>query len=204
MNKNRLEALSDGIFAVAITLLALDIRIPSGVEYDHLGQAILALAPKIVSYLFSFCVIGVYWTIHHFAFSRVRKIDGTLLFLNMLILLVVTFMPFPTILIGEYPFTPLPLVIYGGCLLSANLIGFLTVVHLHRHPELLDLRHRNAFLRTQVPLYVAVNIPYIVATALAFYSPLTSYVIYIVVLATVGLTFWRRMNSVTLGGGASD
>ena len=194
MNKNRLEAFSDGIFAVAITLLVLDVRIPAGVDYKDINDALLLLLPKILSYLLSFLVIGVYWAYHHFSLTRIKKIDGTLLFLNLLTLLLVTFMPFPTILIGEYPFTTTPLVIYGLCLLASNCIGFLWVLHLHQNPQYLKDHYRNEFLKMKTPLYIAVNAPYVVAIALAFFAPKMSYAIYIVVLLGLGVNLWKQMN----------
>jgi uncharacterized membrane protein len=194
MGKNRLEALSDGVFAVAITLLVLDIRLPADVAYDHLAAALVSLAPRILSYLLSFFVVGVYWAYHHFALARLQRIDGTILFLNLLVLLLVTFMPFPTILLGEYPFTAIPLVIYGATLVASNFIGFLWVLHLHRRPELMSPDHRGDFLVSQVPIYLLVNIPYLAAMALAFYAPAVSYGIFFVVLTFAGVGIGRQTS----------
>jgi uncharacterized membrane protein len=194
MDKNRLEALSDGVFAVAITLLVLDIRLPSGVAYGDLGGALLQLAPKILSYLLSFIVVGIYWGFHHAAFARLRRIDGAVVFLNLLLLLLVTFMPFPTILMGEYPFTTIPLAIYGGCLIAANFIGFLSVLHLHWRPDLLLPEFAGDFLRSQWPIYLIVNAVYVAGIALAFYSPALSYAVFFTVLAGVGFNICREIS----------
>jgi uncharacterized membrane protein len=195
MNKNRLEALSDGVFAVAITLLVLDIRLPAGVAYADLGRALVSLAPKILSYLLSFIVVGIYWSFHHAAFARLRRIDGTVLFLNLMLLLLVTFMPFPTILMGEYPFTTIPLVIYGGCLIAANLIGYLSVLHLHWRPELMHPEVAEDFLARQTPIYLVVNLVCLAAIALAFYSPAASYGVFFAVLIGVGFNICREISS---------
>jgi uncharacterized membrane protein len=191
VEKNRLEALSDGVFAVAITLLVLDIRPPADIPYDHLGAALLALTPKIASYLLSFFVVGIYWAFHHASFARLQRIDGTVVLLNLLILLLVTFMPFPTILLGEYPFTAIPLVIYGGCLMASNLIGFFSVLHQHHHPELMRAEHRADFLARQTPVYIVVNALYLGAIGAAFVSPVVSYGIFLVVLIGVGVHILR-------------
>ena len=194
MEKNRLEALSDGVFAVAITLLVLDIRLPAGVAYANLGGALIQLAPKILSYLLSFLVVGIYWSIHHSALARLRRIDGAVLFLNLMLLLLVTFMPFPTILMGEYPLTTLPVAIYGFCLIAANFIGFLSVLHLHRRPELLHPEFAGDFWRRQWPVYLVVNLIYLFAIALAFYSPGASYGVFFAVLIGVGFNICREIS----------
>jgi uncharacterized membrane protein len=196
MNKNRLEAFSDGVFAVAITLLVLDIRLPPEIGYAHLAAALHDLVPKVLSYVLSFFVVGIYWAFHHFSLHRLKKIDGTILFLNLLVLLLVTFMPFPTILLGEFPFTPIPLVIYGACLLASNLIGFLWAVHIDRRPDLLHDEHRRDYLKNQLPLYLGVNLPYVAAIILAFFAPAISYAIYIIVLAGVGYFVWKQTSAI--------
>lgn len=194
MEKNRLEALSDGVFAVAITLLVLDIRLPAGVAYADLGGALVQLAPKILSYLLSFLVVGIYWGFHHAAFARLRRIDGAILFLNLLMLLLVTFMPFPTILMGEYPFTTIPLVTYGGCLIAANFIGFLSVLHLHRRPELMHPEVAEDFMKRQWPVYLIVNLMDLAGIVLAFYSPAASYGMFFAVLIGVGFNICREIS----------
>ncbi len=204
MNKYRLEALSDGVFAVAITLLVLDIRLPPGVAYENLGGALLQLAPKILSYLLSFIVVGIYWSFHHAALARLRRIDGTVVFLNLMLLLLVTFMPFPTFLMGEFPFTALPLAIYGTCLIAANLIGFVSVLHLHWRPDLMHPGVAENFLASQIPIYVVVNLLYIAGIALAFYSPALSYGVFFAVLIGVGFNICREISRAGLRAGTGE
>lgn len=193
MEKNRLEAFSDGVFAIAITLLILDIRIPA-VKYDRLPQALISVLPSIASYVLSFMVIGLYWAFHHFYVDKLKKIDGTIMFLNLLTLLLVSFMPFPTSLMGTYPFTPIPVLIYGCCLLSSNLVGMATVYYIHKHPQLYNEKFPPGFFRSQFPMYVWVNIPYIIACCLAFRYPVISYWIFILVLLGVSLSLWNHMK----------
>src|SRR4051812_17865526 len=102
MNKNRVEAFSDGVFAIVITLLILDIRLPE-VDAAHLPGALRDALPHIVAYVMSFVIIGVYWISHHHALQRLVRVDGVLLWLNMLLLLFVSFLPFPTSMLGRYP-----------------------------------------------------------------------------------------------------
>jgi uncharacterized membrane protein len=102
----RLEAFSDGVFAIAITLLILDVRVPRPPEdtaqaFD-LGHALVRLWPALLAYVMSFVIILVMWVNHHLIFTVVRKTDRTFLFWNGLLLMFVTFVPFPTSLLSEY------------------------------------------------------------------------------------------------------
>ena len=97
---SRLETFSDGVFAIAITLLILDVRVPH-VEHD-LGRALLALWPNYVGYVVSFLTIGVLWINHHRMFRLIRRTDHVFLVLNTLFLMVVAFVPFPTAVVAEY------------------------------------------------------------------------------------------------------
>lgn len=102
----RLEAFSDGVFAIAITLLILDVRVPRPPEDASqafaLGRALVRLWPALLAYVMSFVIILVMWVNHHLIFTIVRKTDQTFLFWNGLLLMFVTFVPFPTSLLSEY------------------------------------------------------------------------------------------------------
>lgn len=104
MNKTRLEAFSDGVFAIVITLLILEIHLPE-VDYSQLGHALIELLPRIFAYVMSFAVIGLYWVGHHQSSLLVKEIDGVFLWLNVLLLLLISFLPFPTALMGRFRFS---------------------------------------------------------------------------------------------------
>src|SRR5215217_8501590 len=135
MNKNRVEALSDGVFAIVITLLILDIKVPD-VGYSQLLVSLVAVLPRIFAYVISFGVIGVYWLAHHQSLQLIGKLNGFLIWLNLIYLLAVSFMPVPTALLGRYPMQPIPIVIYGLNLIAANTIGRVVSLYLRAHPEL--------------------------------------------------------------------
>jgi uncharacterized membrane protein len=104
MSSTRVEAFSDGVFAIAITLLVLDLAVPAREELPAGGLA-AALGrqwPAYFAYLVSFLVIGIIWVNHHAVFQRVRRVDRTLLFANLALLLFVSVIPFPTRLLAEY------------------------------------------------------------------------------------------------------
>lgn len=101
----RLIFFSDAVFAIAITLLALEIRLPAGSDIRSDGEllaALLGIWPRYLSYAVSFLVIGVYWMAHHRMFRSIARYDRRLLFLNLLLLLCIAFVPFPTAVLGEY------------------------------------------------------------------------------------------------------
>lgn len=181
MNKQRLEAFSDGVFAIAITLLILDIRLPE-VEYNQLKTSLPKIIPNLLSYAMSFIVIGLYWMFHHQYTDRLKRINRPFMFLNLLNLLIISFMPFPTSLLGKYSFTTIPVLIYGFTLMIANLTGFLTVYYVTRHEDLSDGLINKAYLRTQYPMYIAVNSVYLVAFVVAFFAPKISFAMYAGVL----------------------
>ena len=170
MKKNRLEAFSDGVFAIVITLLVLDIKIPH-VDYSNLYSSLISLLPTIGVYVLSFVLIGMYWVFHHQAFTLIKEVDGVLLWLNIIFLLFISFLPFPTSLMGAYPFRFIPVVIYGSNLLLANLIGYLSIFYLNRNRQLASELFTHKMYRVQQWTYLGVNGLYIICLGLAFFIP---------------------------------
>jgi uncharacterized membrane protein len=101
VNKTRVEAFSDGIFAIAITLLVLTIAEPTAAEYHRLRQTLANSWPSLAAYVVSFAVIGVMWLNHHAVFQRLGRIDRNLVYLNMALLMTIAFLPFPTGVFGQ-------------------------------------------------------------------------------------------------------
>ena len=102
MEKGRLEAFSDGIFAIAATLLVLEITVPHLDEPGELGQALLDLWPSYLAYATSFLTIGIMWVNHHSVFRQIGETDHRFLFINLGLLMLIAFVPFPTILLADY------------------------------------------------------------------------------------------------------
>lgn len=116
---DRLEFFSDAVFAIAMTLLVLDIRLPS-TESEGLGAALLDLTPQYFAYVLSFAIIAINWTNHHRKFRVITGFDSRLVQLNLLLLLLVAFVPFPTSVLSEHgPETP-AVVLYAA---TVGLIG---------------------------------------------------------------------------------
>jgi len=181
MNKARLEAFSDGVFAIVITLLILNIRLPE-VSYEHLPEALNSLWPSISAYVMSFIVIGLYWISHHNSFLLVTQTSRVFLWMNIVLLLWVSFIPFPTYLMGKYPMKEIPLLIYGGNLIAANLTGLGMLWYAQRHPEMCSPVFTRSIFRNQLRVYGLVNGCYLLAMVLSFFCPLASYLIYAAVL----------------------
>src|SRR5579872_3693954 len=99
MNKSRVEAFSDGVFAIAITLLVLTIAQPT--NYSDLGHQLRERWPSLAAFVVSFAVIGIMWLNHHSLFIHFARVDRGLFYLNMFLLLTITFLPYPTGVLGE-------------------------------------------------------------------------------------------------------
>jgi uncharacterized membrane protein len=113
----RVEAFSDGVFAIAITLLILEVKVPTADNGTQLWHALTAQWPSYAAYVISFLVIGVMWVNHHTVFSYIARVDRPLIFYNVLILLVVAAIPFPTALVagnlGEAGAAAVAVAVYG-------------------------------------------------------------------------------------------
>ena len=121
MNKNRLEAFSDGVLAIVITIMVLEIKVPHGDQLKDLQP----LIPVFLSYVLSFIYIGIYWNNHHHMLHTVTKVNGKLLWANLHLLFWLSMIPFTTGWMGENHFTPLPSAVYGFVLLMAAIAYFI-------------------------------------------------------------------------------
>jgi uncharacterized membrane protein len=115
MKKGRLEAFSDGVLAIIITIMILEIKVPHGHEVKDL----VPLIPVFLSYVLSFIYIGIYWNNHHHMMHTVKKVTGGILWANLYLLFWLSLIPFATGWMGENHFAPLPMALYGIILLMA-------------------------------------------------------------------------------------
>lgn len=115
-SKNRVETFSDGIFAIIITLLVLEIKVPhidEGHSANELFNALKGLLPKFMGWIISFFTIAVIWVNHHKIFAQLKRLDNGIFWWNAFLLLWCTFIPFPTAVLGDYPHNPTAVVLYG-------------------------------------------------------------------------------------------
>jgi uncharacterized membrane protein len=115
MRKNRLEAFSDGVIAIIITILVLEMKVPHGVTF----QALAPLAPVFLTYVLSFAYLGIYWNNHHHMLHTCEKVTGSILWANLHLLFWLSLIPFTTGWMGENHFAALPSALYGVVLLMA-------------------------------------------------------------------------------------
>ena len=143
----RLEAFSDGVLAIAITLLVLELSVP-GADFEHLWRGIADQWPSYLAYATSFTTIGAIWLVHHGMFRRLAFADGLITRLNLLLLMLASFLPFPTKLVaeavdsghGERP----AVMFYGLVLLSVSIVLTVMWRHIADHRDLLDARIADA------------------------------------------------------------
>jgi uncharacterized membrane protein len=119
MTTTRMEAFSDGVIAIIITIMVLELRVP----HDASLAALQPLVPVFLSYVLSFVLMGIYWTNHHHLLHAVEQVDGRILWANLHLLFWLSLVPFVTAWMGENHFAPVPVAIYGVVLLAAS-IGY--------------------------------------------------------------------------------
>jgi len=175
MNKGRLEAFSDGVFAIVITLLILNVKLPDA-DYTHLGNALVSILPTLGIYIISFLLVGMYWVFHHYAFTFIAQVDGVLLWLNVFFLLFISFVPFPAMMMGKYPFHTIPIIVYSCNLILSNAMGFLSLIYLWRNKNLATPIFTREVFRLQLQLYLVVNVIYIIAIMVSFIAPAISFI----------------------------
>ena len=117
MNSSRLEAFSDGVLAIIITIMVLELKVPEGGHIETLRP----LIPKFISYIISFVYVGLYWNNHHHLFHAIKKINGRILWANLFLLFSLSLLPFSSGWMGENHFAALPTALYGVVLLMAAL-----------------------------------------------------------------------------------
>ena len=175
MSKQRLEAFSDGVFAIVITLLILEVHLPTEGE---LSWAVLAQAlPHVLAFILSFVLVGTYWIAHHNMWGFVGKVDRYLLWLNLVLLLTVVFIPFPAALLGAHLTDPIAVTLYGLSLALVNAAG--TCVWLYAMKR--DLRVRGVpdrFVRFVAIIHSAPIAVYLLGIALASTHVAWSLVLY--------------------------
>src|SRR2546426_1607314 len=121
MGKGRLEAFSDGVIAVIITIMVLELKAPHGTDL----AALAPVAPALLTYVLSFVYVGIYWNNHHHMLHAAQHIDGRVLWANLHLLFWLSLVPFTTGWVGEYPTAAIPTAIYGGVFLMAGVAWLL-------------------------------------------------------------------------------
>lgn len=117
MSKVRLEAFSDAVIAILITIMVLELRVPDGADW----RALQSIVPVLLTYVLSFAFLGVYWNNHHHMLHLADRINGRILWANLYLLFWLSLVPFVTRWMGESQFAPFPTAVYGGVMLMSGL-----------------------------------------------------------------------------------
>ena len=186
MHKGRLEAFSDGVLAIIITIMVLELVPPHNAELS----ALLELYPKFLSYVLSFLYIAIYWNNHHHLMHAVKHVDGRVLWANMTLLFFLSLIPFSTAWMGENHFAKWPVIIYGVSLLLPAVSYYvltLPLVDLHGKDSALGKALGKDF-KGKISIVI-----YLAAIALAFVHPLIAGALYLIV-AIIWLVPDRRIE----------
>jgi uncharacterized membrane protein len=176
MQKGRVEAFSDGVFAVIITIMVLEMKIPQGPAL----RGLVALLPVFLSYVLSFIYVGIYWNNHHHLFQAVKQIKGSVLWANLHLLFWLSLIPFVTAWSGENHFMQWPMALYGFVLFMCGLAySILVKVLIENHSK--DSLLAQAIGRDRKGTISVVL--YTVAIIFSFCVPMVSGAIYILVAA---------------------
>jgi uncharacterized membrane protein len=174
MGKGRLEAFSDGVIAIIITIMVLELKVPHGADL----AALAPLIPVFLSYVLSFVYVGIYWNNHHHLLHASKQISGAALWANLHLLFWLSLIPFATGWMGENHWGPLPVALYGFILLMAGAAYYLLArVLVHQHGPDSDLAHA---LGRDVKGMISVA-AYSLAIALAFVHVALALTVYLMV-----------------------
>ena len=174
MNSTRLEAFSDAVIAIILTIMVLELRIPEGANME----ALRPLLPVFLAYVLSFLYLAIYWNNHHHLMHATDHVDGRILWANMHLLFWLSLIPFATGWMSQNGFARLPTALYGGVLLMAAIAYFILVLAIKAHSD------ANDALRQAIGRDVKGKISilfYLLALALAFESEWLAITIYILV-----------------------
>lgn len=187
MKKGRLEAFSDGVIAIIITIMVLELKIPHGTDWESLRP----LVPVFLTYVLSFVYLGIYWNNHHHMLYITDQINGRILWANMHLLFWLSLIPFVTGWMGENHFAPLPTAVYGVVMLAAS-IAYYTLQKL-----IIGQQGANSKLKAAVGKDIKGKLSpliYVAAIALAFVNQWISDGLYVLV-ALMWLIPDRRIES---------
>jgi len=177
----RLILFSDAIFAFAITLLAIDIRViqlPGNLIASQLNNEIVGLLPKFISFILSFFIVGNYWISYHRTIHFIKRYDRRLISFNLLFLMFIVLLPFPNDLIGKYPGNQSAVIIYAVLLIFTGISMLLLWVHASRRYRLVDETLPPKFIRDlTLRLCISPSI-FLISIPISFINPFVSMVLW--------------------------
>ncbi len=184
-SKSRVEAFSDGIFAIIVTLLVLEIKVPHVEDHGSasaLTASLIRLFPKFISWIISFFTVAVIWVNHHRLFKQFRVIDHGIFWWNALLLLWTSFIPFPTAVLGDYPGNAASVVLYGSVMALMAASFTLMRWHVLRNPSLLEeTTDMLSFRKGTILSLLFGPALYLAGVAFSWIHPAVSFAIYLAI-----------------------
>ncbi len=200
----RVKAFGDGVFAIIITILVLEIGVPPNLSEQSLRDALDELGPDLIAWVVSFLITGMYWVWHRDLFNQVRYVDTTAVWLNLLFLLPAALIPFAASVLGEYSGDPIGLHVYGVVLIATSLMRWVLYAYLMRRPALLWASPTPLARRVGALLAVAPIAVYLVAMVLAEPAPTLSLLLYLAVPSLYLLLVFALRHSPSTRNEADD
>lgn len=183
---SRIEAFSDGVFAIVITLLAFQFKVPKFTMEATIQQnfhELLKLSPHFVSFVFSFLFVAVFWINHHQLFHTIKEADRKLLWYNIHLLFWITIIPFPTAMVGDHPQTPVAIMSLAFVLMMATLAAYIVRRYSYFRASLVDENLSIDSIKDGLYKNIAAIVLNFAAILIAPYSVKVCYIIFIIVLA---------------------
>lgn len=174
----RIMTLADGVFAIVLTLLVLDIKAPEALSEAELISKLLALWPKLFSYIISFVILGIFWFGHHMEFHYIRRSDRIHIWLNLLFLMCIAFIPFSASLLGSNLENRVAIALYGFNLIAAGLVRYFHWRYITHGYRLVDIDMDRQIIRKVERIFLIVPFTYLFAICLSFVSIPVSLVLY--------------------------
>jgi uncharacterized membrane protein len=175
---DRLVFLTDGVIAIIITILVLDIRVPELGSGQSLADSLTEVRPTFVSFVISFLLVGMFWTLHKQTFNQVRYVDHNATWLNLLFLLVLALVPYVSSAVGEYSTEPTSLYLYGAVMITASLLRLALNAYFQTHPGLLWQPSSQNTRRLLAVTSLAPIVVYALAMVAADWSTTLSLILY--------------------------
>jgi uncharacterized membrane protein len=179
---NRLHALTDGVYAIAMTLLVLELHVPDAESSTELVAGLTALAPSLFAFALGFAVLGTYWVGNAFNLSHLARVNRAALFLNVLQLFFISLLPFSTAIVGRYPDEAAAVIVYAVHLEALGLTQYAHWVYVLGHQELVNAPIDAKTVRATTIRILVGPVAWAVAMLLALVNPRFAYFVFYAVL----------------------
>jgi uncharacterized membrane protein len=189
----RILAFSDGVFAFAITLLILDVRLPEDISKTDLGPALMALWPNYLAFLLSFVVIGLYWSAHIRLFREIIRYDLNLIWLNLLFLLFIVVIPFSTSILSLH-LIQLSMLVYAALMACAGYMHTILRIYAFHNNRLVSRKHSPSYIRRGISFSLFAPVGFTISVGITFFNASAATAFWVLIFI-VHFIFQRRVRT---------